>query len=366
MRNILLAGIALFCTNVFAQGVDANFHIYIAFGQSNMVGGGDIPVEDRTVDDRFQIYQAVNCSNLRKVKGSWYTANPPLSRCYTGLSPVDFFGRTMVENLSSNIRIGVIVVAVEGASIELFDKYDYAANLENAADWLKGIVNNNYGGYPYQYLIDLVNSAKNDGVIKGILLHQGESNYGDTQWPQKVKTIYDDMINDLGLDPTSTPLLAGQLAGGDSSGMNSNIIATLPQVLPNSHIVSANNCALEPDRIHFSLSGKRELGRRYATTMLSLLDSGGCTPTLITPYVQINNDWWQQTSSVTVNSGVQVRFGPQPISGGSWSWDGCGTSGSSREQTIFPTASCTATTTYTNSCGTQSTRTFNVAVIGDT
>jgi hypothetical protein len=92
--------------------------------------------------------------------------------------------------------------------------------------------------------------------------------------------------------------------------------------------------------------------------------SGGCTPTTITPYIQVNNGSWQQTSSVTVNSGSTVKFGPQPVSGGSWSWTGCGTSGSSREQTITANSSCTATATYTNSSGCQSTQNFTVTVNG--
>ena len=93
-------------------------------------------------------------------------------------------------------------------------------------------------------------------------------------------------------------------------------------------------------------------------------NSGGCTPTTITPYVQVDGGAWQQTSSVTVNSGAIVKLGPQPVSGGSWSWTGCGTSGTSREQTFTANNSCTATATYTNSSGCQSTQNFNITVSG--
>jgi hypothetical protein len=89
-----------------------------------------------------------------------------------------------------------------------------------------------------------------------------------------------------------------------------------------------------------------------------------CPPTSITPYVQVNDGAWQQTASVTVDAGAKIVFGPQPVSGGSWSWSGCGTSGSSREQTIYPTAPCTSTATYTNTCGAQSTQNFTVNVNG--
>lgn len=104
--------------------------------------------------------------------------------------------------------------------------------------------------------------------------------------------------------------------------------------------------------------------QRYSVTNFSVTTGSSCNPTGITPYVQVNGGSWQQASSVTVNSGSSVRFGPQPVSGGSWSWSGCGTSGSSREQTITATNSCTATATYTNSCGAQSTQTFTINVNG--
>jgi hypothetical protein len=94
--------------------------------------------------------------------------------------------------------------------------------------------------------------------------------------------------------------------------------------------------------------------------------SCGCTLTTITPYLQVNDGTWQQASNVTVNSGDKVKFGPQPVSGGSWSWSGGGTSGTSREQTIFPTSSITATAAYTNSCGATSTQTFSININGST
>lgn len=90
---------------------------------------------------------------------------------------------------------------------------------------------------------------------------------------------------------------------------------------------------------------------------------GGCNPSSITPYVQVDGGSWGQSTNISINAGSSVKFGPQPTEG-TWNWSGCGTSGSSREQTIYPTASCAATATFTNSCGEQSTVTFNVTVTG--
>jgi hypothetical protein len=93
---------------------------------------------------------------------------------------------------------------------------------------------------------------------------------------------------------------------------------------------------------------------------------GTCTATPIVPYIQVNGGTWQNVSSVTVNSGDAVILGPQPITGGSWSWTGCGTSGTARQQTIAASGTCTSTATYTNTCGAKSTQNFTITVNGST
>jgi len=91
-------------------------------------------------------------------------------------------------------------------------------------------------------------------------------------------------------------------------------------------------------------------------------EPAACTPTGITPYMQVNGTW-SQTSSATVASGATVILGPQPTSGGSWSWSGLAP-GTSREVTLTPTSSGTATATYTNAAGCQSTQVFTITVNG--
>ncbi len=262
------------CTmNVFPQ--DPNFYIFLCFGQSNMEGQGTIEAQDKTVDSRFQVMQAVNCSWPEKKKASWYTAVPPLCRCWTHLSPADYFGRTMIENLPDSIKIGVINVSIGGCRIELFDKEIYQDYDSTYTDqWFQDIIKE-YDGNPYQYLIDLAKLAQQDGIIKGILLHQGESNTGDSQWPAKVKKIYNHFMEDLNLDPESVPLLAGEVVHSDQAGlcasMNS-IIAKLPQSIPNAYVISSSGCTDKADNVHFNSAGYRELGKRYAIQMLSILD----------------------------------------------------------------------------------------------
>lgn len=258
------------------QAQDPSLYIFLCFGQSNMEGQGTIESMDRTVDERFQVFQALDCSNLNREKGNWYPAIPPLTRCWTRLSPADYFGRTMIENLPDHIKVGIINVSIGGSRIELFDKDIYESYTNTyTEDWFQNAINE-YDRNPYQYLIDLAKDAKKDGIIKGILLHQGESNNNDSQWPNKVKKIYDHMIEDLNLDPSKTPLLAGEMVhedqGGILAGMNA-IINQLPDELDNSYVISSSSCSDQDDNIHFDAAGYRELGKRYAAKMLEVMDN---------------------------------------------------------------------------------------------
>lgn len=261
----------LFSINAFSQ--DKNFYIFLCFGQSNMEGNARFQPQDTVVDNRFQVLESVDCPKLGRVKGQWYTAVPPLCRCYTGLTPADYFGRTLVENLPKNISVGIINVSVGGCKIELFDKDHYQAYVETAPRWLKNMVKE-YDGNPYGRLVEMAKIAQKSGVIKGILMHQGESNTNDTLWPQKVKVVYDNLMKDLNLKPRKVPLLAGELVNTDQGGacasMNA-IIATLPKTIRNSYIIPSTGCEGIKDHLHFSAEGYRELGKRYGEKMLAIL-----------------------------------------------------------------------------------------------
>ena len=267
----LVIGLLILNATTFSQ--DSKFYIFLCFGQSNMEGAARPEAQDSIVDHRFQVMETLNCPNLGREKGKWYTAVPPLCRCHTGLSPADYFGRTLIENLPKDVRVGVINVAVGGCKIELFDKDHYQSYVTTAPKWMIGMINE-YDGNPYQRLVEMARLAQKDGVIKGILLHQGESNTGDSTWPQKVKLVYDNLLHDLNLKPNSVPLLAGEVVNADQGGscasMN-NIIATLPQTIPNAYVISSSGCPQRGDNLHFTPAGYRELGKRYGLKMLSLL-----------------------------------------------------------------------------------------------
>jgi hypothetical protein len=270
----LLAMLLLFTSNAFADP-DPNFYIFLCFGQSNMEGNAKPEAPDQTVDKRFQVLATVDFPALNRKKGNWYPAVPPLCRANTGLCPADYFGRTLVANLPENIRVGVVNVAVAGCKIELFEKdtFQSYATAASTAQWMKDIIKQ-YDGNPYQKLVDSAKLAQKDGVIKGILLHQGESNTNDKQWPAKVKGIYNNLIKDLDLKPEAVPLLAGEVVNADQKGVCAgvnSIIAELPKTLPNSYAISSAGCTAGSDNLHFNAAGYRALGKRYAEKMLPLL-----------------------------------------------------------------------------------------------
>jgi xylan 1,4-beta-xylosidase len=256
-----------------AQEPDPKFYIFLCLGQSNMEGFPGIEAQDKVEVDRFKVLSAVDFPKLDRKKGNWYPAVAPLCRGSSGLCPADYFGRTMVAHLPKDVKVGVVNVSVAGCKIELFDKVNYEAYAKTAPSWMSGIIKE-YGGTPYARLVEMGKQAQKSGVIKGILLHQGESNTGDKQWPAKVKAVYDNLIKDLDLKPEAVPLLAGELVHADQKGacasMNA-IIAELPKSIPSAHVISSAGCKARPDRLHFTTEGYRELGKRYGEKMVSLL-----------------------------------------------------------------------------------------------
>jgi len=273
----LILVVFLFITSVgtFAQDKkpDPKFFIYLCFGQSNMEAGARPEEQDKVVDERFQMLAAVDNPRLNRTMGNWYIATPPINRPENAMGPVDFFGRTMVANLPKEYRVGVINVSVAGAKIELWQKDGYKAYLDSAATWMQNICKQ-YEGNPYKRLVDMAKIAQKDGVIKGILIHQGESNSTDKNWPIKVKGIYDNLMKDLNLKPKDVPFLAGELKSAEEHGVcaafNTEILPNLPKVLPNSYIISSKGVKGSGDQFHFNTEGMRELGKRFAIQMLKI------------------------------------------------------------------------------------------------
>ncbi|WP_407443135.1 sialate O-acetylesterase [Fibrobacter sp.] len=277
MRKIIPL-VALALSIAYAQEPDPNLHIYIAYGQSNMSGQGEVSAADKVADQRFLVLRAANHSN--QTVGEFYPAAPPMGHSQSKVGIVDVFGRTMVKNLPDSITVAVANIAIGGQSIDLFDKDRNTAYVQNAKNkndtwWIQYL--NEYGGDVYKRIIEMGEIAKKKGVIKGFLFHQGEADYQMNDWPSRVKKVYDDIIAELKLDPTKVPILIGELAttaaGGDLGWRNS-AVAEAADLIPNGHLISAEGCPALKEAsytLHFTREGYDMFGARYAEKMLEIL-----------------------------------------------------------------------------------------------
>ena len=245
---------------------DPNFYIFLCFGQSNMEGNARPEAQDLTSPGpRFLLMPAVDFPEKGRKMGEWCEASAPLCRPNTGLTPADWFGRTLVASLPENIKIGVIHVAIGGIDIKAFLPDSIQNYLKVAPNWMKGMLAA-YDNNPYERLVTLAKKAQKDGVIKGILMHQGETNTGDPKWAGMVKQVYDNLCGDLNLKPEEVNLYAGNIVQADGKGVCIGCkkqIDELPLTLHTSQVISSDGCSNGPDRLHFDAAGYRELGCRY-------------------------------------------------------------------------------------------------------
>ena len=274
MKQKFLLMLVCFLASLTANAQDPNFYIFLCFGQSNMEGAARPEPQDlQGVSQRFLLMPAVDDPQRGRKMGEWCQALPPLCRPNTGLTPVDYFGRTLTENLPENIRVGVIHVAIGGIRIEGFIPDEIPNYIKTAPGWMIGMLKA-YNDNPYERLVTLAKKAQKDGVIKGVLMHQGESNTGDPEWANKVQNVYDHLLGDLQLKPEEVPLLAGEVVQANGEGqciaMNKQI-DELPKTLHTSQVISSTGCSNGPDKLHFDAAGYRELGRRYGEKMLELM-----------------------------------------------------------------------------------------------
>ncbi|MBR5692763.1 MAG: carbohydrate-binding protein [Fibrobacter sp.] len=278
----LVAGLFLMVTLVNAAP-NPNFHIYIAYGQSNMAGNGEIvPAEDQATDPKnFLMIASHNASaNQRSGRttqsietGKWYPAIPPMFHPTENLSPADYFGRAMVDSLPG-VTVGIIPVAIGAVAIKAFDKDQYQAYFNSAESYIKNWARD-YDSNPYQRIVDLGKKAKEVGVIKGFIFHQGETDGSGTEWQNTVYKTYKDIVNALELDENEVAFVAGEMLqeGNNCCSSKNGGIAQLKSKFKKFGLASSKGLQGNGrDPYHFGRAGVIELGKRYCSEMLKLID----------------------------------------------------------------------------------------------
>jgi hypothetical protein len=236
------------------SGPRDKLHVYLLIGQSNMAGRATIPPEDKGPME--------GCFMLDR-ENRWLPASNPLNRYSTiisntsnqRLNPGYMFAKTMRQS-DPNVSIGLICNARGATSIER---------------WMPGT---RY----YAEAIRRVKAAAPSGVFKGILWHQGEGNYTDTEYLVKLKKLIGQMREDIGGE--NIFFVAGGICESDRSPGGKLIntqLARLPDEVAMTGYASSAGLETFDGKWHFGPDEMKILGRRYAGVVITLQEKADST-----------------------------------------------------------------------------------------
>jgi hypothetical protein len=230
---------------------DTNFHLYLLIGQSNMAGRGLPDAESKKQDAQIIMLDSSN---------HWVPAIDPVhfdKPAIAGVGPAINFAKEMLGN-NKHIKIGLVPCAVGGSPISV---------------WVPGAF---YapGFHPYDDAMKRVELAMQQGVLKGILWHQGESDNDSLHAPiylEKLKALINRLRTEL--HQPNLPFVAGEIGYFIKDDFINSVINRLPQLVPNTAVVSAKGLTDKGDHLHFDTPSARELGKRYSEAMKKLQES---------------------------------------------------------------------------------------------
>jgi hypothetical protein len=227
---------------------DTNFHLYLLIGQSNMAGRGVVDAESKQQDPQILMLDSNN---------RWLPATDPVhfdKPEIAGVGPALSFAKEMLGS-DKNIKIGLIPCAVGGSPIRVWEPVAfYTPNF-----------------HPYDDAMKRVRLAMQQGVLKGILWHQGESDNDSVHAPsylEKLKTLVNRLRSEL--HQPNLPFIAREIGYFIKDDFINSFINQLPQQMPNTGVVSAKGLTDKGDHLHFDTPSARELGKRYARAMKKL------------------------------------------------------------------------------------------------
>jgi hypothetical protein len=259
---LCLCGV-LFCSSGYGQQVELpareQFQLYLLAGQSNMAGRGKVEESDTIPNPRVLA--------LTK-EGTWAPATAPLhwDKSVAGTGLGRSFALALVES-DPDIVIGLIPAACGGSPI---------------SSWVPGGYHDQTKSHPWDDAVQRTRRAMQDGTLKGILWHQGES---DSQ--PKRSTVYQARLTELisrfrdEFQDPELPFLIGQLgqfperpwteARKQVDAAQRAVVASVPLVA----FVASDDLTCNPDQVHFDSKSLRTFGRRYAAALQRLRTTTG-------------------------------------------------------------------------------------------
>ncbi len=227
-----------------------NMHLFLLIGQSNMAGRG-------IVDDASKIPHP-RVFTLNRI-GEWELATDPIhfDKPIAGVGPGKTFGETIAES-DPSITVGLIPAAVGGSPI---------------SSWESGKLDEATNTYPYDDALIRARRAMENGELKAILWHQGESDSKPELAPiykEKLITLIDQLRTELGND--TLPFFIGQLGQFDEWDKAKTMVdaahKSIAEEVDNVYFISSDGMDHKGDTLHFSTAAEREFGKRYAAAYL--------------------------------------------------------------------------------------------------
>ena len=228
------------------EAADANFHLYLLIGQSNMAGRGKVTLEDKVAVPRVLMLNKAN---------EWVSAVDPISfdKKIAGVSLGRTFGIEMAK-ANPKVKIGLIPCAVGGTPIRRWQQ----------------------NGDLYQSALKRAQTAMKTGPIKGILWHQGESDSGSEAtaeiYAQQLHAMIAAWRKDLGNQ--KIPVVVGELGQFFKRAKHKAKVDAALKVLPGKvkHTAWVTSADLDHkgDVVHFNAASYREFGQRYAAALRKL------------------------------------------------------------------------------------------------
>ena len=227
-----------------------NIWVFIMAGQSNMAGRGIVEPEDTLADKRILSINREGQVIIAKEPLHFY--EPDRTGLDCGLS----FAKTLIKKIPDNIFILMIPTAVGGSAI---------------SQWLDDVLYRDVK--LYSNFLDKVETGKQNGIIKGILWHQGESDANEKdipQYKQRLGLLFSKFRMAVGNN--ELPVLIGELGSFSEDPENFSLInkAIYEYAVEdkNCHVIKTKDLKDKGNRLHFDSKAQRTMGKRFAKKYL--------------------------------------------------------------------------------------------------
>jgi len=220
---------------------------FLLAGQSNMAGRGLVEPQDTIPNTRILTINKENEIVLAKEPLHYY--EPARTGLDCGLS----FARTLLESVPKDVSILMVPIAIGGSSIQRW----LADSTWNDVKLLSNARNK-------------IARAKEAGMFKGILWHQGEANSNSAAETEghaiRLSTLADSLRTII--DIKDLPFLVGELGSFSKRPelfeLTNRQLATFTSEDKYAALIETSDLPHKGDNLHFDGPAQREIGKRFA------------------------------------------------------------------------------------------------------